>query len=87
MNKNMPEDLKKVNADSTPDMGTRVPASKDGRGDTDTLKAKHNSAPLGQPKVDAGAAKRALDKQLGRTPSDKLGDATCHENSGCCDCD
>ena len=41
---------------------SKYPASKDGRGDTDTLKAKHNSAPLGQPKVDAGAAKRALEQ-------------------------
>ena len=87
MNSNMSEDLKRVNEESHPDSGTRVPAGKD-RGYNDTLTAKHTVETVREAREDEGAAKKALDVQLGRhTPSGgNLGDATTQPQSGCgCD--
>ena len=84
MNSNMSEDLKRVNEESHPDSGARVPAGKDGRGCEDTLTAKHSVESVRRAVEDEGAAKKALDVQLGRhTPSGgRLGDATPQPQAG-----
>lgn len=69
-----------------PSAGAANPAGKDSANNTDTLKARHITEKVRDAVEVKGAAKTALDKQLGRN-GDKLGDATTHPASGCNCCD
>jgi hypothetical protein len=86
-NKNLSPEIEAVNQKNEgPTFGTRLPASKDGRGETDTLTASHEIVAVHDAVAVPGAHKAATKIQLGEKPGHEQGDATPLENSGCSDC-
>jgi len=83
-NKNLSPEIEAVNQKNEgPTFGTRLPASKDGRSETDTLTASHEIVAVHDAVAVPGVAKAAIKKQLGETPENPAGNATPLANSGC----
>jgi len=80
------EIVNEINVPSKPSMGARVPASKDGRAEEDSLTAKHEVVTVRDAVAVPGVVKAAIKKQLGEVPGHEAGDATPLSNSGCGDC-
>jgi hypothetical protein len=83
-NKNLSDEIIKVNLRSSPALGSSVPASKDGRGNAETQTAKHEVVTVTTAK-ESGGVKEAIAAQCGRPETGP--DNYPLENSGCSDCD
>jgi hypothetical protein len=82
-NANLSDELVKVNQESSPALGSSVPASKDNRGVHDSGSAKHEVVTVRDAVPVEGVVKSAIKKQLGETPENPAGNATPLANSGC----
>lgn len=77
MSSYLPEEIKKINEESHPDAGTRVPAGKN-RDEKDTLKGSMKKESATEARAIPGACKKAADKQCGKDR-----DNMTQANSGC----
>lgn len=67
MSRNNKEIVSEINEESKPEMGTRVAAGKDGRGETDALTSENKKVAVTDAKDVPGAAKKAIDAQCGKS--------------------